>query len=118
MKFYDYVNEAGGRVLLQAVEAPQEKWDTPVAAFEAALGHEKHMTQRIYALTDLSVEEKDHATNNLLQWFISEQVEEESNVDSIIQKLKMVGDQGPGVFMIDRDLAQRVFVDETASAEA
>jgi len=116
MKFYGYVNEAGARVILQAVETPPKDWNSPLAAFEAALSHEKHMTQRIYAIANLCTEEKDHATSNLLQWFISEQVEEESNVDSIIKKLKLVGDQGAGVFMIDRDLATRVFVDETAEA--
>jgi len=118
MKFFDYVNEAGARVILQAVETPPEEWASPLAAFEAALSHEKHMTGRIYGIADLCNEEKDHATANLLQWFISEQVEEESNVDGIIKKLKMVGDKGAGMFMIDRDLAQRVFVDETASSQA
>lgn len=118
MKFYAYVNDAGARVILQAMDSPPSEWKSPLAAFQAALDHEKHMTRRIYAIADLSIEEKDHATNNLLQWFISEQVEEESNVDGIIQKLKMVGDKGAGMFMVDRDLAQRVFVDETAAPQA
>ncbi len=107
LKIFDYMVERGGRVELQPVEAPPRDWDSPLAAFEAALEHEKFMTENITKLVDLALEERDHATNNVMQWYVSEQVEEESNVDDIVQKLRMVGDNGPGMFMMDRELKSR-----------
>ena len=82
-------------------------WPSPLAAFEAALAHEKHMTANITKLADLAQGEKDHATNNLMQWYVTEQVEEEANVDDIVNKLKMVGTDGAGLFLIDRELKTR-----------
>ena len=113
LKFYDYVNERGGRVVLQAVEAPPSEWDSPLAVFENVYQHEQKVTSLINELVDLAVEAKDHATNNFLQWFVSEQVEEEASADEVVQKLKLVGDDPSGLFMIDRELAQR---GSTASA--
>jgi len=110
MKFYDYVNERGGRVTLHAVEAPPFEWGSPLAAFEDVYRHEQRVTGMINKLVDLAVEARDHATNNFLQWFVSEQVEEEASADEVVQKLKLVGDDASGLFMIDRELAQRVFV--------
>ncbi|MGD9549328.1 MAG: ferritin [Candidatus Krumholzibacteriia bacterium] len=107
LKIFDYVIERGGRVKLIEVKAPPMEWDSPLAAFEAALDHEKLMTRNISALADLAQDEKDHATNNLMQWYVTEQVEEESTVDDIVKKLKLVGDNGPGLFMIDRELKTR-----------
>jgi ferritin len=114
-KFYDYVNERGGRVVLQAVEAPPSEWDSPLAVFEHVYEHEQKVTGMINKLVDLAVETKDHATNNFLQWFVSEQVEEEASADEVVQKLKLVGDDPSGLFMIDQDLGQRVFVAPTAA---
>ena len=110
MKIFDYLSERGGRVKLTAVEAPPPDWKSPLEAFEAALAHEIHMTERINDLADLPLEERDHATNNVLQWYVTEQVEEESNVDDIVQKLKLLGKDGPGLFMLDRELKTRVYV--------
>ena len=107
MKFYDHVIERGGRVSLQPVEAPQSKWDSPLAAFEDAYRHEQKVTGLINQLVDEAVQTRDHATNNFLQWFVSEQVEEEASVDAIVQRLKLVGDAAGGLFMIDRELAER-----------
>ena len=107
MKFIDYMNMAGGRVILQAVEAPQSEWDSPQAIFEASLAHERHMTKLINILASLAIEEKDHATGNMLQWFVNEQVEEEASVDAILQKLNLTKDSGAGLFMIDRELVAR-----------
>ena len=107
MKIYDYINERGGRVLLSSIEAPPTKWDNPVAVFVATLEHEQKVTGLINNLVDVAIAEKDHATNIFLQWFVSEQVEEESSVDAVLQKLKMVGDQGHGLFMMDRELSAR-----------
>lgn len=107
MKFFDYVGMAGGRVILQAVEAPPKDWDSPLAMFQASLDHERHMTKLINELVSLAIEEKDHATSTMLQWFVTEQVEEEASVDSILQKLNLTKDSGAGLFMIDRELAAR-----------
>jgi len=107
MKLFDYMIERGARIELKAVAAPPKEWDSPLAAFEGALEHERYMTGNINTLADIAISEKDHATNNVLQWYVTEQVEEESNVDSIVKKLKMMGDGGHGLFMMDRELAAR-----------
>ena len=108
LKIFDYVISRGGRVVLAAVQAPPKEWPSPQAAFEAALAHEKLMTANITKLADLAQSEKDHATNNLMQWYVTEQVEEEANVDDIVNKLKMVGGDGAGLFLMDRELKSRV----------
>jgi ferritin len=107
LKIFDYVLERGGRIELLAVEAPPQDWDSPLGAFKDALEHEKDMTAKITDLADLAINERDHATNNVMQWYVSEQVEEEANVDDIVKKLEMVGDNGPGMFMMDRELKAR-----------
>lgn len=112
MKFFDYINEAGGHAKLDTIEAPQYSWETPLAAFENALEHEQGVTTRINALADLAIEERNHAVGIFLQWFIAEQVEEEDTVGGIVGKLKMLGDGG-GLFMLDRDLGTRVFTPPT-----
>jgi ferritin len=108
MKFFDHIVERGGKVTLLPVEAPPSQWDSPLAAFEDAYRHEQKVSGLINWLVDEAVQNRDHATNNFLQWFVSEQVEEEASVDAIVQKLKLVGDAAGGLFMIDRELAQRV----------
>ncbi len=117
LKFYDYVNERGGRVVLQPVDEPPSEWDSPLATFEHVYEHEQKVTGLINKLVDLAVEARDHATNNFLQWFVSEQVEEEASADEVVQKLKLVGDDASGLFMIDRELAQRTFVAPAATTE-
>ncbi len=107
LKIFDYVVERGGRIELFAIAQPPKEWDSPRAAFEAALDHEKFMTESISKLADLAIDERDHATNNLMQWYVSEQVEEESNVDAILKKLDMMGDSGTGLFLMDRELMTR-----------
>ena len=107
LKIFDYVVSRGGRVVLAEVKAPPKEWASPQAAFEAALAHEKLMTNYITTLADLAQKENDHATNNLLQWYVTEQVEEEANVDDIVNKLKMVGGDGAGLFLMDRELKTR-----------
>ncbi len=114
MKFFDFINERGGRVTLGEIKTPPKEWESPLAAFEDAYEHEQFVTRRINELVDLCIEEKDHASNNFLQWFVSEQVEEEASVDEVVQKLKLAGGRGGGLFMIDRELGQRVFTPPTA----
>ncbi len=114
MKFYDYVNERGGRVILRLVEGPPSEWNSPLAVLEHTYRHEQKVTSMIYNLVNLAIEERDHTTHSFLQWFISEQVEEEASANEILQKLKLLGDAPGGLFMLDRDLATRAF---TISAE-
>ena len=109
MKFFEYVNERRGRVVLKAIEQPAKEWKSPQAAFQASFKHEQMITGRINDLVNLAVQEKDHATNAFLQWFVNEQVEEETSVDKVIQMLKMA-DKAPGaLLMIDRELGRRQF---------
>ncbi len=109
MKFYNFINERGGRVRLATIEAPPSEWASPLAAFEAALKHEQYVTSLINDLVNLALEERDHATNIFLQWFVSEQVEEEASVGAVVERLKLVGDSPQGLFMVDREMAKRVF---------
>lgn len=113
MKFYSYLIERGGKVILQAIEAPQTDWENVAKMAEEIYTHEIYITGRINNLLCLATEEKDYATANMLQWFVAEQVEEESNADEIVQQLKMIEGKGAGLFMIDKELATRVFVDST-----
>jgi len=106
-KFYAFLNGRGGRVRLAAVDAPPADWESPKAAFEAALKHEQYITSRINELAALAEQHNDRATMIFLQWFISEQVEEEASTSEVAAKLNLVQDLPNGLFMIDRELAQR-----------
>ncbi len=117
MKLYDFIDERGGRNILKAIDGPPTEWDSPLAVFEAVYEHEQKVTSLINDLVDLATKEKDHATNNFLQWFISEQVEEEASADEAVQKLKMVEKAPGGMFMLDRELGQRVFTPPAAEGE-
>jgi len=110
MKFYNFINERSGRVILKSIKSPPTEWDSPLVAFEAAYQHEQKVTGLINDLVDLAVAENDHATNIFLQWFVTEQVEEEMSADEVVQKLKMIGDAPGQLFMIDRELGQRQIV--------
>ena len=117
MKIYDFIIERGGRAVLKAIEGPQTEWDGPLAVFEAVCEHEQKVTGLINNLVDLAISEKDHATNSFLQWFVNEQVEEEASADDNVQKLKMMKDAPGGMFMLDRELAQRVFTPPASKGE-
>jgi ferritin len=117
-KFFDFINERGGRVKLTAIAEPPTEWESPQAAFEEALGHERKVTGRINDLVNLALEERDHATNIFLQWFVTEQVEEEASVGGVLQQLRLIGDQSGQIFMIDRELAQRTFTMPAPSGQA
>jgi ferritin len=109
-KFYKFMVDRGGRVILDVIDKPPVKWTSPLAVFEDVLKHELKVTSLIHSLVDLAITEKDHATNATLQWFVNEQVEEEANADAIVHKLKLIGDNGYGILMLDSELAQRVFI--------
>jgi len=117
MKFFDYVHERGGKVTLQPIAGVKTDWKDLVEVFDETLTHERHVTSLINNLVNIAIEEKDHATNNMLQWYVSEQVEEEANAEAILEELKMIGGHGHGILMIDREMRGRSFVDETQAAE-
>ena len=117
MKFYDFINQRGGKVMLQQIEAPPGAWDSPLKVFQATLEHEQKVTGLIHGLVDLALAEHDHATNIFLQWFVSEQVEEEESVSGVLEQLKLMGEAKGGLFMIDRELAKRSAGGATAAAE-
>ncbi|MEJ5377016.1 MAG: ferritin [bacterium] len=108
-KFFSFLNERGGRARLGALEAPPWDWDSPLAAFQDALKHEQNVTARINSLVDLAREQHDHATEIFLQWFVTEQVEEESSATEVIQKLKLAGEHPASLYQLDRELGTRIF---------
>ena len=109
MKMFNYVNERGSRVLLDAIDKPPTDWTSTLDVFKATLAHEQKVTGLINDLTNLALDERDHATNIFLQWFISEQVEEEAGVGAIVDKLKLIGKDSSGLFALDQELGTRMF---------
>jgi ferritin len=107
MKLYNFVLQRGGRVELKTLEKPEFEAETALELFEAVLKHEQYITSRIHNLYDLALKERDYPLQTLLHWFIDEQVEEEDNANSIIDKLKLIGDSGPNLFLVDQELGQR-----------
>ncbi|MEW6427718.1 MAG: ferritin [Thermodesulfobacteriota bacterium] len=110
MKMFNYVSDRGGRVVLQAIAQPPATWKSTLEVFQQVLEHEQKVTGLINGLVDLAIKEKDHATNNFLQWFISEQVEEESTAATLVDRLKLIGTDVSGLFVLDTELAARRFV--------
>jgi len=106
-KFYDFIHDRGGRVKLAAIDAPPADWASPAAAFKEAYKHECKISGMIHNLVDLAVDEKDHPAQNFLQWFVSEQVEEEAHAAEIAGKLGAVGDSKGLIFMFDAELGKR-----------
>lgn len=106
-KMYDYILDQGGAVHLKTIEEPPKEYGTPLEVFETTLEHEQHVTGLINKLMDLAFEERDYATQTFLQWFVTEQVEEEANVNDIVAPLRMVGADKSGLMMIDRQLMVR-----------
>lgn len=116
-RFFDYVNDRGGRVLLGAIPEPRSEYSSPLDAMEHALKHERSVTAAIHDIYALATRESDYATQSMLKWFIDEQVEEEKNADEVIQRLKLVGGDGTGLLLIDRQLAGRRGGEAEAEAE-
>lgn len=108
VKFFNYIVERGGRVELDQIEKPQAEWDSPIAAFKDAYKHEQYITGRINDLVNLAVEIKDNVTNQMLLWFVKEQVEEEENAAEIVQKLVSIQDAPGGINMLDKELSARI----------
>ncbi|MEM9941463.1 MAG: ferritin [Planctomycetota bacterium] len=106
-RFFNFILERDGEVFLDTIAKPEISVESPLSLFEKALDHEKHITSCIFKIKDLAKEESDHATDVFLEWFVSEQVEEEANTRGVIDQLKMVKDNANGLFLIDRELAGR-----------
>ena len=115
MRMYDFVHERGGQVVLAAISKPPASWKTPLAVFGEVLKHEQKVTALINELVNHALDERDHATNIFLQWFVTEQVEEEASVSAIVDKLKMIGKDANGLFVLDQELGQRVFTPPPAA---
>ncbi|MBO4955449.1 MAG: ferritin [Muribaculaceae bacterium] len=115
--FINYVNQRGGRVVLKAIDAVPTEWATPLVAFEATLEHEQKVTALINSLYSLAEQEADYATRDRLNWFVAEQVEEEDNCRQLIDKFRLIGDNGMGIYMLDQELGARTYVAPSALAE-
>jgi ferritin len=114
MKMLDYVNERGGRVILEPIAEVPAEWNGVLNVYEETLKHEEKVTALINECVNVAIEEKDHATVNFLQWFVDEQVEEEATVGEILDQLKMFEGKGHGLYMMDKEFKTRTF---TAPAE-
>ena len=114
MKIYDYVNDQGEKVVLKAIEKPPAEFESPLDMFEKTLTHEQFVTKSINDLVGLAKSEKDYATEIFLQWFVTEQIEEEGNDNDIISRLRLIGGDGNGILMLDRELGSRVYSPESA----
>jgi len=109
MKLYDYIFERGGKVTLRPIEAPPSNWDCPLAVFEATMEHEMKVSGLINDLVYLAREEKDNASEIFLQWYVHKQVEEENNVGTVLGQVKQIKDSPHAIFIMDKDMAQRIF---------
>ncbi len=107
LKLYDYVINRAGKVTLQPIDAVKTEWNGVIDVFEDILAHERKITDSINNLVNIAYKENDHATVNLLQWFVSEQVEEEASVSDILDQLKLIDGKGSGLFMLDREAKAR-----------
>lgn len=112
--FMNYVYQRGGRVILAAIDAVPTEWADAADAFRATLEHERKVTAMINSLYTLAIEQQDYATRDRLTWFVNEQVEEEDNCRQLIDKLALIGNNGMGLYMIDRELATRTYVAPSA----
>ena len=107
MKFFEYIIERQGKAILETIEAPPAKWKTPKDVFDNSYNHEMKVTESIHKLVEVADSKKDHATSIFLQWFVKEQVEEESSANAIRQKLQLAGSDTSALFVLDAELAKR-----------
>ncbi len=107
LKLFDYIIERGGRVQIQAVAAPAQEFKSTREVFEKTLDHEVEVTKMVHHLYELALAEKDYATQNLMMWYIAEQVEEEARVTEYVEKLKMIGESTNAIFWVDKELRKR-----------
>jgi len=112
MKIYDFIHERGGKVTLEAIDKPENKWKNVLHVIEETYKHEQLVTSLIHNLVEISIKEKDYATQNFLQWFVDEQVEEEATASLLLERVKMIDGKNPGLFMLDKELKGRKIEDE------
>ena len=117
MKFFDFMNDRGARVVLKAIDAPPAEFGSVVNVFAEVLAHEQKVTSLIHNLYTLAIEEGDYPTQSLLKWYIDEQVEEEKSASEVLARMKMVQDYPPGILMIDQELAGRAAPTPPAQGE-
>lgn len=115
LKMFGFLNERGGTVELKAIDAPRSTWEGPLAVLEETLAHEEMVTGLINDLVTIARDERDHAADNFLRWYVDEQVEEEDNANKLVEQLKMIKDSPQALFMIDRELGQRVYTPPSAA---
>ena len=113
LKFLNYMLSRGAHPELRQIDKVQNTWNTPLDAFKDALAHEQVVTKLINDIYSLATQEKDYATQSMLKWFIDEQVEEEESVQAIIDTLALVGDNGYGIYQLDKELQTRTFTPAT-----
>ncbi len=113
MKLFKYLEEQDAHITLPEIKGVGVEFDSLMDVFKKSLAHERYMTKNLNELSDMAMKDKDHATYNLLQWYVTEQVEEEATVKGIIDNIKLVGDNGYGLYTIDKELGARSFVDPT-----
>lgn len=109
MKFYNFINDLGGKVIIKGFEDPRNDFSSLQDVFESALKHEQFVTKRIHTILDIANQEKHYPTISFLQWFVDEQVEEEASMNQILSKVKRLGEDNPGIYMLDEELAKRAF---------
>ena len=117
MRIFDYMMDQNAPVDFDAIQKPAIRFDSPLPVFKKVLHHEQEVTKSVHHLMDLALNERDHATHNMLEWFVREQVEEDSSVQKIIDSLQIIGKEGSGLFVLDRDLGNRQ-PDEAEDEEA
>ena len=115
LRIFNYINDKGERAEAGSLAAPRHDWASPLEVAEDVYTHECFVSEKINECVTLALEENDHSTNTFLQWFVAEQVEEEASADDVVQKLKLIGDNSSGLFLLDAELGKRAFVDETAA---
>lgn len=116
IKFYDYILGRGGNVKLEAIAKVPTEWKGIVDAFKDTYNHECKVTEMINNCYETAINEKDHATSTMLQWYINEQAEEEQNAQTILDQLNLIGENGQAIYLLDKELATRIFVDPTQTA--
>jgi len=109
MKIYNFINNKGGKLVLQAIKAPTTKFGDAIKVFERALEHEQYVTKSINSLMDVAIKENDHAVNSFLRWYVDEQVEEEALATKSLNRMKITNGKGEGLLMLDQEFAQRAF---------
>lgn len=118
MLIYDFLIDRGEKVVLSAIDAPQSKWNNSLEVMEEVLKHEMYVTELINNIVTVAESVRDRATMSYMNWFVDEQVEEEANAQDIISKLKLIGDDKSALYLLDKDLSARVFVQPVIKASA